>query len=221
MPPDSMADSWAGVMRRARTIWTISRFSASVFCASRSFSFSCCSAIFSRVLAISWSMRSILFLAIVKSLHSISLFPSVVAPQTFDGFEMGHRVFFDGKRPTVQVGVLPFQGFDFLALHAGPEEAGRFAGQRQTRLLDCPDTIVPRPVPILDQRVAVLIFFVRLIEFSGMHIPFPLPGIVTDKPCDPVPGLPHSAAQRVVVTELFLRPDLVLLRTPLKPVSNG
>src|SRR5699024_12127237 len=57
-------------------------------------------------------LRSILFLAIVKSLHSISLFPSVVAPQTFDGFEMGHRVFFDGKRPPVQVGVLPFQGFD-------------------------------------------------------------------------------------------------------------
>ncbi len=54
-----------------------------------------------------------------------------------------------------------------------------------------------------------------------MLIPFPLPGIVADKPCDPVPGLPHSAAQRVVVTELFLRPDLVLLRTPLKPVSNG
>ena len=38
---------------------------ASVFCASRAFSFSCCSAIFSRVLAISWSMRSILFLAII------------------------------------------------------------------------------------------------------------------------------------------------------------
>src|SRR5699024_6233927 len=66
--PDSMADSWVGVMRTARTIWTISRFSASVFCASRAFSFSCCSAIFSRVLAISWSMRSILFFAIVKSL---------------------------------------------------------------------------------------------------------------------------------------------------------
>ena len=32
--------SCAGVMRNARTIWTISRFSASVFCASSALSFS-------------------------------------------------------------------------------------------------------------------------------------------------------------------------------------
>ena len=36
--------------------------------------------------------------------------------------------------------------------------------------------VYKRQVPILDQRVAVLIFFVRFIEFSGMLIPFPLPG---------------------------------------------
>ena len=64
VPPESMAFSCSGVSRRARTIWTISRFSASVFCASRVFSLSWYSAIFSRTLAISWSMRWILFLAI-------------------------------------------------------------------------------------------------------------------------------------------------------------
>ena len=40
VPPDSMALNWVGVIRRARTIWTISRFSASVFCASSALSFS-------------------------------------------------------------------------------------------------------------------------------------------------------------------------------------
>ena len=45
------------VRRSARTVWMISRFSASVFCASRVFSLSWYSVIFSRTLAISWSMR--------------------------------------------------------------------------------------------------------------------------------------------------------------------
>src|SRR5699024_6844927 len=30
-----------------------------------------------------------------QSLHSISLFPSVIAPQTLDGLEMGHCIFFN------------------------------------------------------------------------------------------------------------------------------
>ena len=124
---------------------------------------------------------------------------------------MGHCIFLDGKRPPVQVGVLPFQGFYFVALHTGAEKTGRFSGQRQPRLPDRPDAIVSRPVPVLDQWVAVFIFFVRLIEFSGMFIPFPLPGIVADKPCDPSTCLPHGAALRVMVAEFLLRPDLVLL----------
>lgn len=77
---------------------------------------------------------------------------------------------------------------------------------------------------ILDLRARAKNYLVHEIiteDHGTTLIPFPLPGIVADKPCDPVPGLPHSAAQGVVVTELFLRPDLVLLRTPLKPVSNG
>src|SRR5699024_2489691 len=106
-------------------------------------------------------------------------------------------------------------------LHTGAEKAGRFAGQRQPRLLDRPDTIVPRPVPVLDQRVAVLILPIRLVVLFGTLIPFPLPGIVANEPRDPFTCLPHGAALRVMVAELFLRPDLVFLRTPLKSVSDG
>ena len=82
------------------------------------------------------------------------------------------------------------------------------------------DTIVPRPMPVLNQRIAVLIFLICLIILFGMLIPFPLPGIITDEPCNPFSRLPYSAALWMVVAEFLLWPDFVLLGTAFISIGN-
>lgn len=54
-----------------------------------------------------------------------------------------------------------------------------------------------------------------------MFVPFLLPGVVANEPRDPFARLPHGAALRMVVAELFLRADFVLLRAPLEAVGDG
>ena len=70
----------------ARTIWTICRFSTSVFCAVSSLSLFCCSVIFSRVFWISRSRRSSLLIAIIKILLSLCGLVPIHQPVPFDTF---------------------------------------------------------------------------------------------------------------------------------------
>ena len=53
-----------------------------------------------------------------------------------------------------------------------------------------------------------------------MLIPFPLPGIIADEPCDPFASLPYSAALWMVVTEFLLWSDFVLLGTSFISIGN-
>ena len=67
MPPDSMADSWAGVMRSAHHLDDLQVLRLG-FLRFQVFQLFLLFRDLLAGLAISWSMRSILFLAIVKSL---------------------------------------------------------------------------------------------------------------------------------------------------------
>ncbi|CAI3592709.1 hypothetical protein CNEO2_1230039 [Clostridium neonatale] len=85
-PPESIAESSCGERRMERTSCTICRFSASVFCASSPLNLFWYSVIFSRVFAISLSIRSILFIAINKFLLSLlkNMLIPVHQPIAFD-----------------------------------------------------------------------------------------------------------------------------------------
>ena len=147
--------------------------------------------------------------------------PRIIAPQPFYRSQVRHCVVLDCDCPAIQVGILRPQGFNFLPLHAGTEKAGGFPRLRQSCRFDLPDTIAPAPSPFLDERIVVDIFLVRLVIFSGVFIPPGFSRIISDIPMDFIALFPYLTAGWVIVTEFFLRPNLVLERTPLVPVGDG
>ena len=112
------------------------------------------------------------------------------------------------------------QGGDLVGFHAGAEKTGRFSRLGQPCRLDLPDAIVPRPSPF-HQGIPLAVFSVGQVSQQHLVAAVALACVVADELDHPLARLPGSAARRVMVAELFLRPDLVFQGTPLEAVGDG
>ena len=112
------------------------------------------------------------------------------------------------------------QGGDLVGFHAGAEKTGRFSRLGQPCRLDLPDAIVPRPSPF-HQGIPLAVFSVGRVSQQHLVAAVALACVVADELNHPLARRPGSAAWRVMVAELFLRPDLVFQGTPFEAVGNG
>ena len=103
----------------------------------------------------------------------------------------------------------------------GQKKAGGLARKWQASRQYLPDTIAPVPTPIFDQEITVDVLLVGFVELLGMFIPPHFLGVVAYEEGDLLPTRPCIPAGRIVIAEFFLRPDLVLLGTPLVAVGDG
>ena len=74
--------------------------------------------------------------------------------------------------------------------------------------LDLPDAIVPRPSPF-HQGIPLAVFSVGQVSQQHLVAAVALACVVADELDHLFPTVPDLTARRIVVAELFLRPDLV------------
>ncbi len=108
---------------------------------------------------------------------------------------------------------------DLLRPHAGAEEAGGFARLGQARIFNGLHTRRPVPSP-LHQGIPLAVLGVGQIPQQYLIAAVAFAGIVADELDHPFACRPHLPAGRIMVAELFLRPDLVFQGTPLEAVSH-
>ena len=98
----------------------------------------------------------------------------------------------------------------------GQKKQDDFPGCR----LDLPDAIVPRPSPF-HQGIPLAVFSVGQVSQQHLVAAVALARVVADELDHPFARRPRLLTRRVMVAELFLRPDLVFQGTPLEAVGNG
>ena len=140
-------------------------------------------------------------------LHEIP--PGPVPAQALDPNEIGLGPVLDGNGPVKQIPVPVVEGADLPPLHAGTKEAGGFAGQRQTLLLDRLDTFLPPPAPV-DEGILLAVLGIRHIVYDSVVPAALLPGVVADELDHLLAPGPDLPAGRIVVAEFILGRDLVL-----------
>ena len=114
-----------------------------------------------------------------------------------------------------------FQRQNLRLFHAGTEKTGGLDRKRQASRQYLPDAIAPVPSPIFNQGITVDVLLVGVVKLFGMFVPPHFPGIVAQEAVDLLAPRPCLPAGRIVIAELFLRPDLVLLGTSLVAVGDG